>query len=337
MNAVKNDARSNVIDLSAKVTAVSDAVATATPCGAIVFWALSGDTTVEALSKALDDANSAAVRPEAPSLKVATTRACEAVAARHGLKLQPIARSTVPGMFGASAKQAKTRSRATGGYALSRPLSVRDDGSGAAGLGRLDGPIVALAKAAETRLGADGTSVRIPASFEGEPAMVQELRDELVKAREVLTPSDVGAWLCERVLALDGFSLKPNGGTYFIPEGRMVRFQRICEALGAATGHRIFTIPALKTAKAIETILTALELNTAAAIQAVAEAVATGEGGKRALETKERELAALMDRLGKYEDLLGRKLDGVRAQAETARAAVAVAMIAASADETSTA
>jgi hypothetical protein len=329
MNAVKNDARSNVIDLGAKVTAVSDAVATATPCGAIVFWALSGDATVEALSKALDDANSAAVRPEPPSLKVATTRACEAVAARHGLKLQPITRST----FGASAKQSKTRSRATGGYALSRPLSVRDDGSGAAGLGRLDGPIVALAKAAETRVGADGTSVRIPASFEGEPAMVQELRDELVKAREILTPSDVGAWLCERVLALDGFSLKPNGGTYFIPEGRMARFQGICEALGAATGHRIFTIPALRTKAAIDTILTALELNTAAAIQAVAEAVATGEGGKRALETKEKELAALMDRLGKYEDLLGRKLDGVHAQAETARAAVAVAMIAATADE----
>lgn len=307
---------SNVIDLSSRVTAVNDATANNTPCGAIVFWALRGGTTVEAMTAALTDDNGilAFAAPRPVSEKVAMTRACEIVARRHGLKCQPISK------VGADTEtQAKTRARATAGWALSRPLAVQDDGM----LGELRGPIVARAKSGSVVRG-----VRVGAGFEGDGAIVAELKDEHVRALSVLTPEDVSVWLCDTLQGFTAFSLKPGGGCYFVPADAKAVFDTLCNAL-KSTSHSIYTIPALRSDTAIEAILAALESNMASAIEAIAQAVAAGDVGKCGLETKERELSELLTRLTKYEGLLGRSLDGVRAQAEEAEGAIAVAMLAA--------
>jgi hypothetical protein len=317
---------SKVIDLRSIVT-LTDAQKENLPCGAIVFWELSGDTTVEQLSRALDDAQSVALKPEAPSVKVASVRACEIVARKHNLKTQPITRT----------EQAKSRTRATGGIALSRPLAVRADGN----LGTLNGPIVAIYRAAQSGSRevsqADGSlkteRYTTPACFDGEPEMVAELSSALEDALKVLTPTDVSSWLCNRIEALGGFPLKSNGGTYFVPPEALAKYKTLREAVQSVTKHRMGLIPAMKGSDAVEAILMALETNTTSAIAQISAAIETGTLGERALATKQAELDDLLERLTRYEGLLGKKLDTVREKIEEATAAAAIAMLTASAKE----
>jgi hypothetical protein len=285
---------SNVVDLSKRFTAVSDATATATPCGAIVWWALSGTCTVQGLSEALATAGSLAIPPERPSQKVVMHRACVAVARTADLDVAIV----------------------KGGYALTRRPVEEDDGL----VHELRSTIVATAKTGS--------------GYDGIPDVCDALRAAAATEKETLSASDVSAWLCSRLENLGAVALRERGGVYFIPEDATRRFEKVCKALAAATSHRVYTVPALRTESAVEAILAALEQDTQKSVDAIAAAVASGEIGSKGLATKEKELATLVGRLSRYEELLGRKLDAVRAKADEAARATAVAMLAASPGET---
>jgi hypothetical protein len=271
-------------------------------CGAVIYWSLRGTCTVNALTEALIAKGSAATPPEPPSDAVALHRAAIEVARARKLELRPIKR----------------------GWALCRPPFENASAPGStapAAICSLEYAVVATAKR-------DNKSLY----FDGDVDTVAAWRSQRDIEAGALAPSDISSWLCAKLDGLHAIALRDHGGVYFVPRDSVSRWERVVAAVKSVSGHRLYSVPSMKSADAIEAILSALENATTTAIDAVAEAVGGGIGA-RALETKSRELDALVNRLGKYEALLGVKLDALRQKTSEAQQTVAVAALAAAADE----
>lgn len=269
--------------------------------GGIVFWSLSKEPIqLSALTAALLAEGSTALPPEPPSDIVALHRACVVVSKILKLDLH---------------------GRERGKWALvSRPTVEQADNGPAYGMGiqKLSYPIEATAELRD-----DGAL-----NLTGSDRFLELLPSEYNLQRGVISSQDIGSWLCKKLAALDAVSLRPTGGFYFLPQHQVQKWERISRALRKCSRHTVFGLPAMKSAGAVEAILQAITNDTESALQKIDEAIPTA--GKRSLESREKETAALLDRVSKYEALLGMKLDGLKEVLERTRQAVATAMLMAS-------
>lgn len=176
--------------------------------------------------------------------------------------------------------------------------------------------------------------------------------------------TDISAWLVKLAEQHDAVSPRDRGGFYFVPRQRLESFRKWSRAVHAASGSRVFFIPAMKSDEALEAILDAITreaeaeaegmetaLNDHADALAAQAAIEDGTDGatspnaldayrqgqmndgkkamgKRAISTKLRSLTKLGGKLSTYEDLLGVKLETVRLRLERVRAGLTVASLA---------
>jgi hypothetical protein len=274
--------------------------------GRIVFWTNSGDVTVDAFSKALIEAGSFAVAPDAPSALVALHRAVENVAKTLG--------------------HLDVHHKGRGEWAIvSNPREVDDLQTGKA----LVYAVRVSAKVVYT--GDDKNRVASIEVSEGEGA--QLIRDAFDAAKGLLAPSDIGSWLCEKLTKLDAVPLRGSGGVYFLPHPSVVKCEKITSAIKASTRHTVSAIPAMRTADAIDAILQAVTADTQATCDKIAADVADGSLGAKALASREKVAAELLERSERYEGILGKRLDALRDAIGLTRAAVATALLAAASAE----
>ena len=262
-------------------------------CGQIVYWSLSGNVSIEALQRGLDNAGSLALLPEEPSPKVAIHRAMDAVAVAH---------------------KADTQSRRRGEWVIVGGATEEIDGDGKS----LVYPILAEAHV-------EGQDAIVNSS---DSAYYHEIHQAYREAQHSLAPSDIGAWLCTKVVGLGGIALRASGGFYFIPKDAISKWEKVARALKEVSAHRLQSIPAMRTEDAVDAILTALTRDTEDACQAISDSIREGKLGARALETKETDTKALLDRIGKYETLLGVKLEALREGMEATKVAIVTAKLA---------
>ena len=98
----------------------------------------------------------------------------------------------------------------------------------------------------------------------------------------------------------------------------------VAEALRAASGHVLYELPTMRSGEAVRAVLDSLEADAASEAGAIAEALCAGKLGDKARAGKGDKVRELEAKLGRYEALLGSKLDSFRAKLETLRASLAV-------------
>lgn len=263
--------------------------------GLTVFWTLSGDVTLDALTAALVAVGSTATPPEEPSAIVALHRACDVVGKLFKLKVMPVRR---------------------GEYVLTSPPVVTADAMGS-----------------KTLMHAVHVTAKIEGgvpTIEGEGA--EQIRAAFIAARAVLAPSDVGTWLCDKLRALKAIPLRDRGGVYFVPADLRVKWQKVAAALVSCSSHKIHTLPTMKSADAIDAILAALTTDTKSAVDGIDEEIRGAALGTRALKHREELARTLRDRVAHYETLLGLRLTELRATLDDVDGAIAAAVMTASSD-----
>jgi hypothetical protein len=148
----------------------------------------------------------------------------------------------------------------------------------------------------------------------------------------VIPAPDFGAWLSETVRSCDAVTLRESGGIYFVPRHALGKWRAVCRAIRAATNHTVSGMPAMP---ADETVLAIIDAVTNEAERAAAEIDEDVEKGvgKRALETRVTNVSKVEAKLARYEEIVGQRLEAVRARLDGVRAALSTAIMTASKEE----
>lgn len=142
------------------------------------------------------------------------------------------------------------------------------------------------------------------------------IRAAFQAALYTLAGADISAWLTRQIVpALDAVSLRDTGGMYFVPKAALPLLDVLCEALGAASQHTIYRIPAMHSADAADAVLAAIEDEAKREIAEIETYLAEHTDlGDRARRAKQDTCAAVRAKLTRYEDLFGRRLDAIGAR-----------------------
>jgi hypothetical protein len=272
------------------VIAIDDQEMDKRACGRITFWDLSGDVDLDRLTQAVGNI---VKLPESPTPKVCVHRAVDECARRHNLEVRHRG-AAMWDIVGTPVEENRQ---------LVYPIET----------------------SARLMTKADGIGEEVGVSATGQYS--SEVLADYSKARGVLATTDIGNWLCDTLTKLGGIPLRDRGGVYFVPQDRVEAWERVVAAIKACSMHKVHVIPAMRSQDAVEAILAAITADTRKACETIVEEIGDGELGKRALETRENQTADLLDRLDRYEGLLGTKLDELRAAIDETRQAVAVARL----------
>ena len=155
----------------------------------------------------------------------------------------------------------------------------------------------------------------------------QQVRDAYDAARYQIAPQDVSVWLCKVLDSLGAIALRDSGGFYFLPSDKTEDWRKVTSALKSCSSHTVHAVPAMRSTEAVDAILGAITNATNAACEKIEESIQGAGLGRRALESRQRETVAILERVVKYEELLGLKLDALREATSNVRAGVAAAML----------
>lgn len=266
-------------------------------CGAIVWWRLSGGLDLASLSLAwavegLDEK----LLPAEPSKRVVLRRTAKSLAA-SGELVQPLG---------------------NGGLALATIVD-NDEGGDVVKFDALQVTVRGAVKLDENGSllvrGLDaGLAAQLFAEHSGK-----------------LSQEDASYWLTKMVLEVEAIPLRDTGGIYFVPRYSLARWESMLRAVRAASQHVVSSVPAMTSNEAAGAFLDAMRT---AALKAAAEMAAdvarldAGEEkfGPRALRSRVSRTEELEAQISKYEEILGGKLDDVRAEIMSVRAQLTVAV-----------
>lgn len=158
-------------------------------------------------------------------------------------------------------------------------------------------------------------------------ALADTLRAAYERALNECSTSDVAEWLVAQVRQLDGVSMREGGGFYFLSPAAMAKWDRVSEILETFSGHRLFSIPAMRTPDAVAAVLDALELETAAEAARLHAQVTAGKLGRRALQARAEEVQGMADRVRRYEATLGGKLEALHEQLEQLNGVISMTLL----------
>jgi hypothetical protein len=141
-------------------------------------------------------------------------------------------------------------------------------------------------------------------------------------------PADITGWLVKLAYKHKAVTLRDSGGVYFIPRAAMEFWNKAANVIETVSGknHKVFRIPAMKNAEAIEAIVDAVTAEAEQVAQQIDDQVNAGLGA-RALETRKALVNDLLAKIASYEELVGQQLK-VRERVEALGAAVAAAALA---------
>jgi len=132
--------------------------------------------------------------------------------------------------------------------------------------------------------------------------------------------TDVSSWLIKQMSRCDGIAMRDTGGVYFIPRHQIDEWRRRADALHAHTACKVYMVPAMNSEEALDAILQALIDECDSFTNALQEAIVADELGPRALESKSAAAKDMLEKLSRYEELLGsvasKKLAPIREQIE---------------------
>lgn len=177
----------------------------------------------------------------------------------------------------------------------------------------------------------DGEERVLTVGVDGEADEVEALRTaieaEFSSLRRDLTASDLGTWLSQTVVpSVDATALKDKGGVYFVPAQSQTAWAAVVDLVDALSVGKVYRIPAMRSDDTARGAVDALVRDTAKAASEAEEVVRGVAAGEvihpRTSATQLERLGAALDKVRRYESLLGADLGAMRARLEAARASV---------------
>jgi hypothetical protein len=281
-----------------KIVAVTEKVEHA---GTILMWTLRGATDLQRLTAAWDREGLRIVDlPEGPSPATALRRALSELREKRRL-IRPLGRGD--------------------GFAVVRELTDGED---------LDYRVEMKVKLDKVgRLTIEG----------GDTALREEVRASFDRHGNELSTEDVSTWLVGLIPSLDGVPMRGGGGVYFVPHHNLPLLDRMVRVLKSATDHNVYRIPAIhegddaSRSDVVQAILDSIEAEAAAEAEAMEKDLAAAAFGSRGLENRITHTDEVEQKIGRYEALVGTRLDGIRDRLTSLRAGLTVAMSKALAEE----
>lgn len=167
-----------------------------------------------------------------------------------------------------------------------------------------------------------------------EQGLGDRLREGYERHLGMLTQDDISVWLGSEVMPrLKAVPLRDTGGVYFLPRAELYEWREIAGALGKVSAHSLYEVPALKTDEAVTAVMDSLRREAETEITAIQRELDGGDLGGRALQTRGKRCEAMAAKLGAYEELLGKEVEGLRDRIQGLSAGVAAAALVAMGDD----
>jgi len=276
--------------------------------GAITYWRLSGPVALDVLRRAwLNEGLDEELLPAAPEPEIALRRAVNAQAGRRRL-VRPLSRR--------------------GAWVIQDEDIVESNGRQTAR--HTDVCVIRWTDAPGQPFSIESADAPFGVYTQVHDAVIAEYQSALGQ----LDQHDVSAWLVERASALDATGLRDTGGIYFVPQPGVATWRKMIAALTVATGdtHKVFRIAALRDQDAVAAILDAITQEASQEIVKFQEVINSGEVGARGLRARGKDCENVLAKVERYENLVGSRLDGLRANIEAMQASIAAAVMIAQAE-----
>ena len=143
-----------------------------------------------------------------------------------------------------------------------------------------------------------------------------------------MSAAKLGTVLVRCAQSMGGIPLRPRGGFYWMPEGKMGKWAQVAEIVaGANRGNKSYALKTTADVETLSAVSDALKAQVTKRLEAVEASLQSDDSGRRALASKEKEARALDELMQDYEAVLGEALDDLRDRAEEAEAAAAMAIL----------
>lgn len=268
--------------------------------GAIVFWKMSGNVDLDDLREAAAaEGIDEKILPGAPSVDTVLLRSAQACITDKRQLIRPLDHR---------------------GEWVLETESVVFDGTRKK---------LAYVEHVRLRVAREGNEKKpvIEAVEPGDLPLAEAIAGQMSLYSGLLTTTDMSNWILN-VLGSEvhAIALREKGGFYFVPKDRLDVWRSYVRVVAACSGHRIYELPAMRSEAAVEAILTAVRAEAQTRLDAF-ESYCAGTVSTRGLNSVERALAKVIDKLAHYSDLLGIQLPDLTEKAVTAAGALAAARI----------
>lgn len=175
-------------------------------------------------------------------------------------------------------------------------------------------------------------------ALEIEPAgheLAVDVRKRFLAELEELDTTDISNWLGRLTTAVHAVSLRDKGGVVFVPRDDLPTWDRFVGVLEDVSESKVFQIPAMPTSSAVEAILDAIVSEATDVAVEIENDLADPavELGPRALATRSGRCESTIAKVGRYEALLGARLDSIRKRIDDLKANIAAASLLAGAEK----
>lgn len=274
-------------------------------CGSVSYWRASGTVSIAVMAKAWDAAGlDMALFRKAPEPETALRRAVLDLATRERINDKTERRVLVRPLKEASAWAVVEEIVHEGAAPVYTTLViVRYDAASAAGF------------KLETVDAAGNQALQF----------MQRLCDAVTCQSGLFAPEDITGWLVKLAYGHGAVTLRDSGGVYFIPRPAMAFWNKAADAIQSASDHKVFRIPAMRNDEAVAAIIDAVTLEAEQEAQKINDEIMAGLGD-RAIETRKDRIAALLTKVGSYEELVGQKMK-ISERLESLQASIATAKL----------
>lgn len=310
MNAVKQQSL-NFTDIKG-VVAVDEHVPSA---GAIVWWRLSGRVDYDTFKAAwLAAGLSEEDLPTACSPATALRRAVDDLREKRVL-VRPLGRRKKT----ASDKREGDEEVASRGFVVVRERVSEDETE------ELDHEKVA--KITLDVLGRVKVTTLRDGSADETARLLKTVTGQFDFHLESLDTGDFSSWLVRMMPRLDAVSLRDKGGVYFVPFHAVQKVANVVGVLRQVTEHVVNRVPAMRSDDAVDAILDAITQEAQDEAAHLEQDLADMKYGEVGFQNRVERCEAVDAKVARYEELLGRKLEGLRERLETIRANLTIAVM----------
>lgn len=162
--------------------------------------------------------------------------------------------------------------------------------------------------------------------------LAAEIRARYEHALSTYSVDDISNWMSSVLLpAVNAVGLRDKGGIYFVPRTSIDTWRNMVTAIREVSSHQVFEMPALSSAEAIDAILDAVSREAQEAAERMEVELIEEDLSVTALKNRVAKLDKALNKVTKYESLLGTNLDTLRERMTSLSAQMAAAIFTAQA------
>lgn len=159
-------------------------------------------------------------------------------------------------------------------------------------------------------------------------SLAQTVEQDFDGALSQIDPRAASTWLTQLVYSVKAVSLSARKGFYFVPSGELVQWRLIVSTIQDVSDHDFYFLPTAHVGEAVEAVLAAVTNEVDTLLRTIEDEIDHSDNlGRRALQNRVGVLEGALDKVGYYEQILGRELDEMRDRLGDLRGELAAAVL----------